>query len=42
MIETLEKYFNDLTLFDKIDLHIFLETENIIEDCKNVFDNKVG
>ena len=42
MIETLEKYFNDLTLCDKIDLYIFLETENNIEDCKNVFDNKVG
>ena len=41
MIETLEKYFNDLTLCDKIDLYIFLETENNIEDCKNVFDNKV-
>ena len=41
MIETLEKYFNDLTLCDKIDLYIVLETENTFEDCKNVIDNKV-
>ena len=41
MIETLEKYFNDLTLCDKIDLYIVLETANNIEDCKNVIDNKV-
>ena len=41
MIETLEKYFNDLTLYDKIDLYNVLETENNIENCKNVIDSKV-
>ena len=41
MIETLEKYFNIMTLYDKIDLYNVLETENNIENCKNVIDNKV-